>query len=136
MLILPGALPVAPIPEQAFAVPSAPSPVKIVAPVSQSEKARNETGQQAGNQSGAALPPPPNPDELVGPTPAFEANMLESEREKLRAGPAPEAAEPDKSDQAEMGETGSDKTEAGKATAPEQYAKAPEPETHKVDIML
>lgn len=135
MLILPGPLPVAPIPEQAFAVPSAPSPAKTVTPVTQSEKARNDTGQQAGSKSGnqnnAVLAPIPNPDEPVGPTPAFEANLLEAEREKLRAGPAPEEIEPTSSDQAET-----DETDPDKATAPEQYAKAPEPATHRVDISL
>lgn len=132
MLILPGPLPVSPIPEQAFAVPSAPSPVKTVTPVSQSEKSRNETGQQAGNQSNTILEPLPNPDEPVGPTPAFEANLLETEREKLRAGPPiaePEGAE--NSDPAKSSEVDSNKT-----TASEQYAKAPELETHAVDIML
>lgn len=132
MLILPGALPVTPTPEQAFAVPNAPSPVKTVTPVSQSEKSRNETGQQAGNQSHTILEPRPNPDEPVGPTPSFEANLLETEREKLRAGPpveqTSETIEPDQPQSSEL--------DPNKATAPEQYAKAPEPENHAVDIML
>jgi len=125
MLIFPGALPVAPTPEQAFAVQPAPSPVKTVTPVSQSAKTRNETGNQAGNpsggQNGAVLAPIPDPDKPIGPTPAFEANLLEAEREKNRAGPRL----PD-NDQAEQN------VEKG----PEQYAKAPVPETHEVDIAL
>ena len=117
MLIVPGALPVAPTPEQAFAVQPAPSPVKSVTPVSQSSKTRNETGNQAGTQSdgqsGAVLAPIPDPDRPIGPTPAFEANLLEAEREKNRAGPSLP-----------------DPNEAG------QYAKAPSPEAHKVDITV
>lgn len=125
MLILPGALPVAPTPEQAFAVPTAPSPVKTVTPVSQSSKTRNETGNQTGNQStdqgGAILAPIPDPDKPTGPTPAFEANLLEAEREKNRAGPnLPEKQSPE--------------TETEKA--PVQYAKAPDPEVHKVDVAV
>ena len=125
MLIFPGALPVAPSPEQAFAVQPAPSIVKTVSPVASSSKTRNETGHQTGNQSGkqggALLAPIPNPDKPVGPTPAFEANLLESEREKFRAGP-------------KLPEAQTDEPEAKKA--PEQYAKAPVPETHEVDIAL
>jgi len=123
MLIFPGALPVAPSPEQAFAVQPAPSPVKTVTPVAQLSKTRNETGHQAGNpsggQSGALLAP--DPDKPTGPTPAFEANLLEAEREKLRAGPSM----PDP-----------DQTEPEAKKAPEQYAKAPVPETHEVDIAV
>ncbi|WP_456389138.1 hypothetical protein [Profundibacter sp.] len=125
MLILPGALPVAPTPEQAFAVQPAPSPVKTVTPVAQSAKTRNETGHQAGNQSGgqsgAILAPIPDPDKPTGPTPAFEANLLEAEREKLRAGPNLPDTEP---------------TEAEAKKMPEQYAQAPSPEAHKVDIAV
>ena len=125
MLIFPGALPVAPTPEQAFAVQPAPSPVKTVTPVSQSAKTRNETGNQAGNrsggQSGAILAPIPDPDRPTGPTPAFEANLLEAEREKNRAGPRL----PDK-----------DQTEQKPEKAPEQYAKVPDSEVHEVDIAL
>ena len=137
MLIIPGALPVAPIPEQAFAVPAAPSPVKTVAPATQSDKARNDTGQQAGkqqsgNQAGAILAPIPNPDEPTGPTPAFEANLLEVEREKLRAGPPLEKTDgPDK----DHGVT-PDQIEGKPKTAPEQYAKAPSVETHEVDLTV
>lgn len=125
MLILPGPLPVAPTPEQAFAVQPAPSPVKTVTPVAQSSKTRNETGHQAGNQSGgqsgAILAPIPNPDKPTGPTPAFEANLLEAEREKHRAGPhLPDA----------------DQTEPEVEKAPEQYAQAPAPQTHEVDIAV
>ena len=125
MLIFPGALPVAPTPEQAFAVQPAPSPVKTVTPVSQSSKTRNETGNQAGyrsgGQNGAVLAPIPNPDRPVGPTPAFEANLLEAEREKNRAGP-------------NLPDTDQAYQETEKA--PEQYAKAPGPESHEVDIAL
>lgn len=125
MLIFPGALPVAPTPEQAFAVQPAPSPVKTVTPVSQSAKTRNETGNQAGGgsggQNGAVLAPIPDPDKPTGPTPAFEANLLEAEREKNRAGPNL----PDKS-----------QTDEKIEKAPEQYAKAPVPEYHEVDIAL
>ncbi len=91
MLILPGALPVAPSPQQAFAAPPAPSPVKTVAEPAASSKTRNETGTDTGphsdGQRSAILPPLPNPDKPTGPPPTFEANLLESEREKLRAGP-------------------------------------------------
>ncbi|GEM_PF-1936998 len=123
MLIIPGALPVAPTPEQAFAVQPAPSPVKTVTPVAQSSKTRNETGSQTGNQSGgqsgAVLAPIPNPDKPTGPTPAFEANLLEAEREKNRAGPVlPEKHQ----------------AESETEKAPEHYAKAPDPESHEIDI--
>lgn len=125
MLILPGALPVAPSPVQAFAVQPAPSTVKTVSPVASASKTRNETGHQmggqSGNQDGAILAPIPNPDEPSGPTPAFKANLLEAEREKFRAGPSL----PDQ-----------DEAEADAQKAPVQYAKAPIPETHKVDIAL
>ncbi len=125
MLIFPGALPVAPTPEQAFAVQPAPSPAKTVTPVSQSSKTRNETGNQAGHrsggQNGVVLAPIPDPDKPTGPTPAFEANLLEAEREKNRAGPnLPDGNE----------------TEAKPEKAPEQYAKTPDPEVHKVDIAV
>lgn len=132
MLIIPGALPVAPTPEQAFAVPTAPSPVKTVTPVAQSNKARNEMGQQAGNQRGAVLAPIPNPDEPTGPTPAFEANLLEVEREKLRAGPPLETPDEVDVDHPALKDQAVQKT----ATAPEQYAKAPSVETHEVDLTV
>jgi len=125
MLIFPGALPVAPTLEQAFAAQPAPSVVKTVSPVAASSKTRNETGNQTGNQSGghggAVLAPIPNPDRPTGPTPAFEANLLEAEREKFRAGPKLPENQPD---------------EPEPKKAPEQYAKAPVPETHEVDIAL
>jgi len=130
MLIFPGALPVAPTPEQALAVQPAPSPVKTVAPVAQSSKTRNETGNQAGNQAGnqngAVLAPIPDPDKPTGPTPAFEANLLEAEREKQRAGPSlPETSQP-----------GAKPVEPDVEKAPVQYAKAPTPEPHKVNIAV
>ncbi len=125
MLIFPGALPVAPPPEQAFAASATPSPVKTVAPVEQSAKPRNETGQntggRSGNQHSKNLVSFPDPDRPTGPTPAFEANLLEAEREKFRAGPNLPAK---------------DDTEPDMEKVPEQYAQAPVPETHKVDITL
>lgn len=125
MLIFPGALPVAPPPEQAFTAQPAPSPVKTVAPVAQSAKPRNETGQNAGGHSGnqhsAIRVSFPDPDRPTGPTPAFEANLLEAEREKFRAGPNLSTK---------------DETEPDKGKAPEQYAQAPVPESHKVDIAV
>jgi len=129
MLIFPGALPVAPSPEQAFAVQPAPSVVKTVSPVASLSKTRNETGYQTGSQAGdqsgnhssAILAPIPNPDEPSGPTPAFKANLLEAERERFRAGPSL----PDQ-----------DETQAETEKAPLQYAKTPIPEAYKVDIAL
>lgn len=125
MLIFPGALPVAPPPVQVFAGSATPSPVETVAPVAQAAKPRNETGQNAGGHSGNQHSKNPvsfpDPDKPTGPTPAFEANLLEAEREKFRAGPnlpAKEQAEPDM-----------EKT-------PEQYTQAPVPETHEVDIAV
>jgi len=124
MLILPGALPVAPSPQQAFAAPPAPSPVKTVAEPAASSKTRNETGTDTGphsdGQRSAILPPPPNPDRPVGPPPTFEANLLESEREKLRAGPELRSEDPAN-------------PETEKAAEP--YAPPPE-NTHQVDIAV
>ena len=121
MLIFPGALPVAPPPEQVFAGSATPSPVKTVAPVAQSAKPRNETGQNTGGQSGNQHVPFQDPDRPTGPTPAFEANLLEAEREKFRAGPSLPAK---------------DESEPDKEKAPEQYAQTPVPESHKVDIAV
>jgi len=121
MLIFPGVLPVAPPPEQVFAGSVTPSPVKTVAAVSQSAKPRNETGHNTGGHSDNQHVPYPDPDRPTGPTPAFEANLLEAEREKFRAGPNLPVK---------------DETEPGKEKAPEQYAQAPVPESHKVDIAL
>ncbi len=42
----------------------------------------------------AVLAPRPDPDRPVGPPPAFEANLLETERERLRAGLAEERHTP------------------------------------------
>ncbi len=124
MLILPGALPVAPPTQQAFATPPAPSPVKTVAEPAASSKTRNETGTDTGphsdGQHSAILPPPPNPDKPVGPPPTFEANLLESEREKLRAGP-------------ELRSRESAKPEAEKAAEP--YAPPPK-DTHEINIAV
>ncbi|WP_428544883.1 hypothetical protein [Profundibacter sp.] len=124
MLILPGALPVAPSPQQAFAAPPAPSPVKTVAEPAASSKTHNETGADTGphsdGQRSAILPPPPNPDKPVGPPPTFEANLLESEREKLRAGPELQPEDP-----------AEPKTEK----AAEPYAPPPQ-DTHEIDIAV
>jgi len=125
MLIFPGALPVAPPPGQVFAGAATPSPVKAVTPVAQAAKPRNETGQNtgghSGNQHSENLVAFPDPDRPTGPTPAFEANLLEAEREKFRAGPNLPAK---------------DETEPDMEKAPEQYAQAPVPESHKVDIAV
>ena len=125
MLILPGALPVAPPPEQAFAVQPAPSPVKTVTAVVQSEKSRNETGADTGphtgGQNSAKLAPIPDPDRPTGPPPTFEANLLETEREKLRAGPELEVKEEQPADVEK---------------ADEPYAQPPLVENHEVDIAL
>lgn len=87
MLILPGALPVSPSPEQAFAVRAAPSKINTVEAPKGASDAKNQsnlgTGTQ-GNQSQAILKPPPDPDRPTGPTPAFDANLLEVEREKAQ----------------------------------------------------
>jgi len=89
-----------------------------------SSKTRNETGTDTGphsdGQRSAILPPPPNPDKPVGPPPTFEANLLESEREKLRAGPELQAEDPAK-------------PETEKAAEP--YAPPPQ-DTHQVDIAV
>jgi len=124
MLILPGALPVAPSSQQAFATPPAPSPVKTVVEPAASSKTRNETGADTGPQPdgkrSAILPPPPNPDKPVGPPPTFEANLLESEREKLRAGP-------------EMHPEGPAEPETEKAAVP--YAPPPD-NTRQMDFAV
>lgn len=125
MLILPGALPVAPPSEQAFAVQPAPSPVKTVTAVAPTAKSRNETGADTGphtgGQHGAKLAPIPDPDKPTGPPPTFEANLLETEREKLRAGPRLETDNEQPED-------------AKKADKP--YAQPPLVKTHQVDIAL
>lgn len=91
MLILPGVLPVAPPAEQAFAVQPEPSTVKTVTAATHPSKSRNETGSESGPHSDknhdAKRDPFPDPDRPVGPPPSFEANMLETELEKLRIGP-------------------------------------------------
>jgi len=91
MLIIPGVLPVAPPAEQAFAVQPEPSTVITVMAATHPSKPRNETGSDSGSHSdkkyGAKRDPFPDPDRPVGPPPSFEANMLETEREKLRIGP-------------------------------------------------
>ena len=124
MLIFPGALPVAQPPEQVFATQPAPSPVKTVAPAAGAAKTRNETGgntnPDTGGQRGAILPPAPNPDRPTGPPPTFEANLLEAEREKLRAGP-------------ELQPRQDPESAINKPESP--YAPAPA-DTHKVDISI
>ncbi len=91
MLILPGALPVAPIPDQAFTPVQAPSQVNIVTAAAATSKTRNETGADTGPHAGGQhlkTPKPlPDMDKPTGPPPTFEANLLETEREKQRAGP-------------------------------------------------
>lgn len=87
MLILPGALPVAPIPEQAFAMRATQSKTNVVEGNSNASKSRNQTNLGAGAQGGqsqAILKPPPDPDRPTGPPPSFEANLLESERDKAQ----------------------------------------------------
>lgn len=124
MLILPGALPVAPPNDQVHMPVAAVSPVKTVTAPGASGKTRNETG--SGNSrtpdQGARIKPPPDPDRPTGPPPTFEANLLEAEREKLRAGPElrQEARSPETFPQ-----------------PAETYAPAPPPpDTHKVDITV
>jgi hypothetical protein len=125
MLILPGALPVAPIPDQAFIPAQAPSQVNIVTAAAATSKTRNETGADTGPHAGGQHLKKPKPfpdmDKPTGPPPTFEANLLETEREKQRAGPEI------------MNET-----PKLKEAEPQNsyYAKAPEPENHAVDITL
>lgn len=120
MLILPGALPVSPPPEQAVVVRQAQSPTKVVEPAAESSKSRNETanhsGTSGGGQARASYSPLPDPNRPTGPPPAFEANLLEAEREKFRAGP-------------DAGPTGAPKPEAKAPETPayEPPKEAPEP---------
>lgn len=91
MLILPGALPVAPTPDQAHYTNPAPSPAKVILEAGAATKPRNETGADTGPHSSPQnrkkANPFPDPDRPTGPPPTFEANLLETEREKLHAGP-------------------------------------------------
>ena len=121
MLILPGALPVAPIPEQAFMAHPVPSNVKTITAAEHSNKARNETGADTGPHTGGQgtrkTPAFPDPDKPTGPPPTFEANLLEAEREKLRAGPelktsAPKIPIADKTPDPEIHCQAESKTEA------------------------
>ena len=125
MLIFPGVLPVAPPPEQAFAARPIPVPVNTVTATAASSKSRNETGADTGGQTGgqnsAKLAPIPNPNKPVGPPPTFEANLLETEREKLRAGP-------------KQTETETKPAETKKAQVP--YAQPSSLENHDVDIAV
>ncbi|HBQ37307.1 MAG TPA: hypothetical protein DD729_10825 [Rhodobacteraceae bacterium] len=125
MLILPGPLPVAPPPDQALMATHAPSQINTVTAVASTSKARNETGTQTGPHNGEQPMKKakafPNPDQPTGPPPTFEANLLETELEKLRAGPeiahkkaTPEEAQPQE----------------------QQYQNPPEAENHIVDITL
>ncbi len=87
MLILPGALPVSPSPEQAFAVRIAPPKTNTVEAPTGASDAKNQSNLGAGsqgNQSHAILKPPPDPNRPAGPAPAFDANLLEVEREKAK----------------------------------------------------
>ena len=87
MLILPGALPVSPIPEQAFAVRAALPKTNTITAAEKSPDSGNQTNLGDGaqsHQSPAILKPPPDPDRPTGPPPSFEANLLETEHEKAR----------------------------------------------------
>lgn len=128
MLILPGALPVAPISEQVFVAHPVPSNLKTITAAEHSNKARNETGADTGphtgKQGGRKAPAFPDPDKPTGPPPTFEANLLETEREKLRAGPERQNDVP--KDQ-----------KAEKMPAPDtRYQAVSETETHVVDISI
>ncbi len=87
MLILPGALPVSPIPEQAFAVRTPPPKTTTVAAPSDASDAKNQPNLGAGTQGGqsqAILKPPPDPDRPTGPPPSFDTTLLEAVHENAR----------------------------------------------------
>ncbi len=154
MIVLPIQAPVQTDPLQGARAPAPPAP--LVAASAASGQARNDPGPGAGSGGGAMgggadaraageahlrarLAPPgpepksepkpesrPDPNRPAGPPPAFEANLLEVEREKLRAGyePAPEAA---------PGRERGAPDRAGEARAAEAYGRSADlkPEAEK-----
>ncbi len=102
MNILPGALPITHAPDPVMAGRADNTPVPQVTASQSLPQMRNQSGNQQSREKTfadreklrAILAPPPDPDQPTGPPPAFEANLLETERERLRNGvaaaPAPE----------------------------------------------
>ena len=88
MVNIQGPWPVITAPEHATRPRLTPLPVNAVQPNTPSARARNDTGNGATNKGAGAyiLAPPPDLDRPTGPPPAFEANLLEAEAARRRAG--------------------------------------------------
>ncbi|PIE16457.1 MAG: hypothetical protein CSA68_02600 [Rhodobacterales bacterium] len=131
-------MPVAPAPEHSLAAVDTASPVKTVTAATAPTKIRNETrgdtgpGGDAQNESKEFKrpPTPPDPDKPTGPPPAFDANLLEAERQKQLAGAVFEA----ETDPAQETPKAEDGHRAPLYDTP--YTEAEKPEAHQVDLAL
>ena len=103
MNILPGALPITHAPDPVMATRPDRAPTPAIVANDPAARSRGETHGETGNRkkggdntsspvygrvvSRLTIGPPPDPDRPTGPPPAFEASLLESERERMMDGP-------------------------------------------------